>query len=183
MNTQVFVDEWAIAADCLADNGFASIAESIRDMRNRVLSCFLGENRGESFDCSRPFISGGWSYYTDRRLMIRIRTDQPDEPRPKLNSVLKVWNEYWHVDPDYSWEPLPGHDPDLQGDDLYTQFVVVNSRRLSQAILRLVNKLPEPEYQPTTEDYKWEEYFTTPLPFRFRFGEGIAMPLGVSKER
>ena len=179
------LDDFLIAADFLEDHNMCnSVVESLRDMQKRVLDEFLGPNHPK-IDLSHPIHIGGWSYFSDGRAMIRLRGDWSEgQISNDGKKVRKCWDDNWTIDPDeIMWAPWP-----VLSNKSSEEYSVIASRKILNTYIKKIGLLgdvqaavdfdDEPEFDFNGRRQWVIDY---PLLFRFRFGEGMVMPLGQEK--
>lgn len=182
-----YLDEYGIAADFLREQGvpqYDVVADSLIDMRQRVLDLFINDVPNTRFQATqRVIVRDGWAYATDMRIMIRVRTSEPDSGEDfDSTSFLKAARKYiseWESRQGGTWRPWPS-DFSFDTKDPWAATVAAAERKVALPLAQRISLLPNVEYLDDTDDYIGL-FSQEPLQFRFRCGQGYVMPMSEGK--
>lgn len=175
---KAYLDDYAVAADKLEESGpaFAAVAASLRDMRQRVIEHFL-DAETPRYNLGMVHVIDGWCYATEGRICLRWRTDEPDTNHPEQPPVALIdYFKDWTDEPiECEWLPWEWDKAVETLDGVLA--APIAGRLIYEDFAELIrDKLPEPEYLEDRGGYIGI-HDEQPVRFRFRFGQGVIMPM------
>ena len=60
------------------------------------LMTFCADSKGSLYDCTKTLVYGSWKYYTDRRVLVRVPTEEPQSPPQTPLRFPDVATLPWH---------------------------------------------------------------------------------------
>lgn len=198
------LDEYGVAADLLAERGLQAAADTLRDMRRRILSQFTPSWEYESTPwLNHLWVLDGWEYASDGRVLLRVRTTATNTPpvhplaseaavrtlRGVASRLLDPLSEPGCFG---EWRPFPQSYPrptkwcdETTWEAWQWQPLRAAGRWLANGYVWRIRDLGGAELlDDTVTEYEGlpEDVAEAPLAFRFAGGEGLLMPLRLPTE-